>query len=180
MKKMKRSSQILIGSISILLLWCIGAFSYGYMFIDIEFSPISDFLPNIVMLAMPVLLIILAFVGKRNNLKALYFSGVLSVGLPLFAYYLSHIFSDDGNILSWIYGFTLGLILYPFHLLASSTFSGAWLGMLGFNTDLCAGLLVAGIILSFIIYKFAKTKIKEDSISVIPNDNKRNNFEIES
>lgn len=159
MKKIKRSRQILLGSISILFLWCIGALSYGcaYIFMGIEINPIFNLLPNIVFLAIPVSLLILAFVAKRNNLNALYFSGVVSVGLPLLAYYLSHIFSDDGNILSWIYGFTLGLILYPFHLLAYSTFSGVWFGMLGFDTDLCATILIVAIILSIIIYKLSKT-----------------------
>lgn len=174
MKKMKPIIQILIGSISIFLLWLAGAFSYEYTFMSfgVEINPIFDFLPTIVVIALPFLLSIYAFVGKRNGLKALYFSALISVWLPIFAFILSHIFNDDGNILCWIYGFTLGIVLHPFHRLAWSTFDGVWLGDFGFDPDLCAGFLVVAIILSFIIYKFAKTKIKAGVLTeAVPNDN---------
>lgn len=162
MKKFKLGFQIAIGFVSILLLWCVGAFCYEYTFLsfDVEVNPIFDVLPNIVLLGIFTLLLIFAFIGKRKGFKALYFSALLSTWLPIFAFILSHIFNDDGNILCWIYGFTLGLILHPFHRLAWSTFDGVWLGEFGFNPELCAVFLIAGIILSFLIYKFVKTKGK--------------------
>lgn len=163
MKKFKLLIQITIGFISILTLWCVGAFSYEYTFasFDVEVNPIFDVLPNIVLLGIFALLLIFAFIGKRKSLKALYFSALISTGLPILAFILSHIFNDDGNILCWIYGFTLGLILHPFHRLAWSTLDGVWMGKLGFNPEFCAVFLIAGIIISYIIYKFVKTKIKE-------------------
>ena len=162
MKNFKLGFQIAIGFASILLLWCVGAYCYDYTFssFDLEDNPIFDVLPNIVLLGIFTLLLIFAFIGKRNDFKALYFSALLSTWLPIFAFILSHIFNDDGNILCWIYGFTLGLILHPFHRLAWSTFDGIWLGEFGFNPELCAVFLITGIILSFLIYKFVKTKEK--------------------
>lgn len=162
MKKLKLGFQIVIGFASILLLWCVGAYCYDYTFssFDVEVNPIFDVLPNIVLLGIFALLLIFAFIGKRKGFKALYLSALLSTGLPMLAFILSHIFNDDGNILCWIYGFTLGLILHPFHRLAWSTFDGVWLGEFGFNPELCAVFLIVGIVLSFIIYKFVKTKEK--------------------
>ena len=163
MKKLKLGFQIAIGFASILLLWCVGAYCYECTFLsfEVEVNPIFDVLPSIILLGIFALLLIFAFIGKRKGFKALYFSALLSAWLPIFAFILSHIFNDDGNILCWIYGFTLGLILHPFHRLAWSTFDGVWLGEFGFNPELCAAFLMAGIIISVIIYKFVKAKIKE-------------------
>jgi hypothetical protein len=98
------------------------------------------------LLSMPLLLMIFAFTGKRKDFKVLYFSSVIGVWLPVLAYICSCVFSDDGNILVWIYGFTLGLLFYPFNRLAWSTFGGIWTGDFGVNPDFCAGFLVVGIV----------------------------------
>ena len=143
-----------------LLLWCIGAISYYYSFTNFEIylNSIFYYLPNIVIIAMPVLLFAFAYIGKRNNFKVLYLSSLLGVWLPILAFICSCIFSDDGNILCWIYAFSLGLLLSPFHRLAWSTFDGVWIGDFGMNPRFCAGLLVVSIVLSYIIFKFVKTK----------------------
>ena len=174
MKKteIKKIAQILIGVISVLLLWCVGAFAYEYAFMSFEdVDYIFHVLPGMVIILMPVLLMVYAVVGKRNGLKALYFSAVISVWVPVLAFILSHFFSDDGNILCWVYGLTLGMVFYPFHRLAWSTFDGVWLGSLGYNPEFCAFLLVVSIILSFIIYKLVKTRTKSKRALCCDNDN---------
>ena len=143
-----------------LALWCIGAISYQYFFEDFEFylNSIFYYLPNIVIIAMPVLLLVFGIIGKKYNLQVLYFSALLGVWLPVLAYICFSIFFDDGNILCWIFGFTLGLLLSPFHRLAWSTFDCVWTGDFGVNPDFCAGLLVVGIVVSYIIYRYTKPK----------------------
>ena len=122
--------QGIFGLAVILLLWGVGAVSHHYHCenFEIYYNSIFYYLPNIVLLAMPVFLLIFAFIGKRYNFKVLYFSALLGVLLPVFGFIGFCIFSDDGNILSWIFAFTLGLLLSPFHRLAWSTFDGVWTG----------------------------------------------------
>ena len=176
MKKINTTVQIIIGIVSILLLWCIGAFSNEYAFMsDEDVNSVFYVLPSIVMVLMPALLMVYAFLGKRKGMKEMYFFAVLSVWLPVMSYIGSCIFSDDGNILCWIYGLTLGLVSYPFGRLAWSTFEAAWLGPFGFDTDLCAGILVVSIALSYVVYKITKTKEKA-SIGVSQENEKSDDF----
>ena len=122
--------QGIFGFAVILLLWGVGAVSHHYHCenFEIYYNSIFYYLPNIVLLAMPVFLLNCNFIGKRYNFKVLYFSALLGVLLPVFGFIGFCIFSDDGNILSWIFAFTLGLLLSPFHRLAWSTFDGVWTG----------------------------------------------------
>lgn len=145
---------------AMIMLWCVGAICHQYSFEDFEayISSVFYCVPNIVLVSMIVLLLIFAYIGKRKDLKVLYFSSLIGVWLPVLAYICFSIFSDDGNILCWIFGFTLGLLLSPFHRLAWSTFDCVWTGDFGVNPDFCAGLLVVGIVVSYIIYRYTKPK----------------------
>ena len=162
MKIFKSIISGIIGFASIISLWIVGGASHQYTHssFDIASDSIYDVLPTIVIFAIPVFLLIYSFVSKKLNLKLLYFSALAGVGFPLLAYIFSCVFSDDGNILSWIYAFTIGLLFHPFHWLAWSTFNGVWFGAFGFSSEFCAGILVAATILSLIIYRFTKTKSK--------------------
>ena len=164
-KNMRNVHQAVAGFGIMLLLWCIGALCYEYAFKDFDayLGSVFYYLPNIVMVTMVVLLLGFARIGKKKDLKVLYVSSVIGVWLPVFAFICSCIFSDDGNILCWIYGFTLGLLLSPFHHLAWSTFDCVWTGDFGVNPHLCAGLLVVGIALSYVIYRKIKGK-KNDAL----------------
>lgn len=139
-----------------LLLWCIGAICYEYSFKDFEayLGSVFYYLPNVVLITMVALLLAFAYIGKKKDCKVLYFSSVIGVWLPVLAFICSCVFSDDGNIICWIYGFSLGLLLSPFHRLAWSTFDGVWLGPMSINPNFCAGILVVGIVFSYMIYKF--------------------------
>ena len=160
MKKIKSVILGIIGFVSIISLWIIGAASYQYMLssFDIVSDSIYYMIPTIVIFAIPVFLLIYSFISKKLNFKSLYFSALAGVCFPLLAYIFSHLFSNDGNILSWIYAFTIGLIFHPFHWLAWSTFSGVWLGDFELSTNLCATIIGITVILSLIIYKITKTK----------------------
>lgn len=157
--------QGIAGFGAMLALWCVGAFSYNYTFcnLDIEANSIYYFLPGIALATMFCLILFFGFIGKTKDMKVLYFSAVIGVWLPVLSYICSCIFSNDGNIICWIYGFSLGLLLHPFHRLAWSAFGGVWLGDFALDSDFCAGLLIVGIVLSYIIFRFV-------------NNNKRNNM----
>ena len=165
MKTFKSIILGIIGFVSIISLWIAGGASHQYMLssFDLASDSIYYMLPTIVIFAIPVFLLIYSFVSKKLNLKSLYFSALAGVGFPLLAYIFSCVFSNDGNILSWIYAFTIGMIFHPFHWLAWSTFSGVWLGDFDFSTDFCAGILLIAIILSFILYKKIKPKKEVDT-----------------
>lgn len=160
MKTFKSIILGVVGFASIISLWVVGGASHQYMLssFDIASDSIYYILPTIVIFAIPVFLLIYSFVSKKLNLKSLYFSALAGVCFPLLAYIFSCVFSNDGNILSWIYAFTIGMIFHPFHWLAWSTFKGVWFGDFGFSPDFCAGILVVAIILSFILYKKIKPR----------------------
>ncbi|MBR2876963.1 MAG: hypothetical protein IKC01_07485 [Clostridia bacterium] len=168
MKKMGTTLQSVIGFTSIFVWWCVGALCYEYTFVNFNFDAnrIFHILPTVSLIVIFVLPSIFSFIAKRKGLNALYYSALVGVGLPTLAYWGSHIFSDDGNILSWIYYFSLGLLLYPFHRLACYTFDGV--GLL--YPDRCAPFLVVGVILSFVIFKKVK-KEKTKAITEVAQDN---------
>ncbi len=142
----------IVGFGVMLALWCAGAFCYEYSFENGAFVNKYDIVPTIIVFAMPVLLLIATVVGKKLELKTLYYSSLIGVGLPVLSYFLFCLFSDDGNILSWIFGFSLGLLLTPFHFLAWRTFEGVWLYPFGISSEFCAGLLAFSVIVSVFLY----------------------------
>ena len=93
----------------------------------------------------------------------MYISALSATAIPVLASIISAIFSNDGNILTWIVGLTIGLILYPFGRIAYELFDGvnsfyfvyldSWID----NSTIIV-LLVVAIIISLILYKSIKPK----------------------
>lgn len=123
MKKINSTIQFLAGALSILLLWCVGGFAnMAYFNYDMPvYTPIVS-LAAVALIA--ILLFVFTFVCKYKSLNAMYMGAVTATALPVLSNLLLSIFSDDGNILSWIFAFTLGIVLYPFGRLAHEAFDG--------------------------------------------------------
>ncbi len=159
-KAVSNVTQAIVGFGVMLALWCVGSYCYDYTFenFTLENNSIFDTLPTVIIFLMPVLLLIATVVGKKIQLKTLYFSSLIGVGLPVLSCFLFSLFSNDGNILSWIFAFTLGMFLSPFHSLAWRTFDGVWLYPLGISPDFCAGMLTVSVIVSVILFKIMKPR----------------------
>lgn len=170
MKKLNPYIQFVIGFFSIMLLWCIGALFNTYSVdiwcsenIDTEELIFSCIAPMLTIILIPIVLLIFTVVCKRKSLKVMYISSLVATIIPVFSCILSMIFSNDGNILTWIVGLTIGLILYPFGRIAYELFDGVdsfyyvYLG--GFlDRSTIIGFLVVAIIISLILYKKIKPK----------------------
>lgn len=125
MKIIKNIGLSAAGFFIMMSLWLIGSLTNNYIFHTFDVFP--DFfikIPLYIACAMQVLLIVFSVIGKRFNLKALYISALVGTMVPVITYFCGSIFSNDGNILSWIYGLTLGLLLYPFGRMAYGLFDG--------------------------------------------------------
>ena len=170
MSKTKFAIQLIIGFLPIVALWCIGWY-FGDIFneLDQEFYVenenivLSAVVPFTVVQVIPVLLCFVTIIGKRYNFKALYISAVVGVALPIVATALSQVFSNDGNILSWIYGLSIGLFLYPFGQMAMGTFDGVSSYYFiykdkFFEDEHLILFYVVVIVLSIILYSAIKTK----------------------
>ena len=169
MKKLNPVIQFIIGFFSIMLLWGIGALVNTYTVdmwlsenIDTENLLFSCIVPMITVILIPVILLVLA---KRKSLKVMYISALIATIVPVVSRILLMIFSDDGNILTWIFGFTIGLVLYPFGRMAFELFDGVssfffvYLGSSWVDDSTIIVFLVIAIILSLILYKKKRTKI---------------------
>lgn len=163
MKKTNQIIQFLVGSLSILLLWCVGGFAnMAYFNYDMPvYTPIAS-LVAVALIA--VLLFVFTFVCKYKSFNAMYIGAVIATALPVLSYFLSSIFSDDGNILSWIFAFTLGIVLYPFSRLAHETFDGissfyfCFVDERFIEPQSIAFKLTIAIIISVILYLIIKPK----------------------
>ncbi len=167
MKIIKNIGLSVAGFFTMMALWLIGSLTNDYIFRTFDDFP--DFfikIPMCIACAMPVLLIIFAVVGKRFNLKALYISAFVGMVLPVIGCMGQFIFSDDGNILSWIYMFTIGLMLSPFSQLAFSVFDGVdsyffvYHDMF-FERDYAVAVLMAFAVTSVIIFLVVKKRNKK-------------------
>ncbi len=129
---MNRSNKIVesaIGFVPMLLLWLIGSLSNKSFYVDMFTADRGilypgAIIPVVVICLMPVLLQICAVLGKIFDSKLLYISAIIGMGLPAIATLLFDMFSNDGNVLSWIFSFTIGIPLIPFGRLADSVFEG--------------------------------------------------------
>ncbi|MBE6800623.1 MAG: hypothetical protein E7529_05415 [Ruminococcaceae bacterium] len=170
MRKVNPYIQFVIGFFSIMMLWMIGGlFSADFMFdwccenIDTDELVFSCIIPMITVILIPVVLLAFTIICKRKSLKVMYISALSATAIPVLASIISAIFSNDGNILTWIVGLTIGLILYPFGRIAYELFDGvnsfyfvyldSWID----NSTIIV-LLVVAIIISLILYKSIKPK----------------------
>lgn len=168
---MNRKNKIIesaIGFVPMFLLWLIGSLAYKNFYVDMFTNDkneihIGAIVPMIVLCIMPVWLQIFAIIGKAFNLKLMYVFAAIGMGLPAAATILSDIFSNDGNILSWIFAFTIGLPLIPFGRIAFSAFEGAdsfsYIYMNRFleYNEVCRIYLFA-IVISVFLFLIIKTK----------------------
>ena len=122
MKRMGKIPQLLIGITPPIIFWIVAGILQDDLFImeffedfDIYLTHISlfDTISVIMFPCMFLWLYLWSFIGKRFNLDYIYYGSLIGVLLPAVSAFVSTFFLDDGNILSWIYMFTIGLILYP-------------------------------------------------------------------
>lgn len=175
MKKLNPYVQFVIGFFSIMLLWGIGA-SFNIPFIDnwcydnIDTDELifSCIVPFVTAILIPLVLLAFTIICKRKSLKVMYISAVVATVIPVFSSVLSMIFSNDGNILTWIVGLTIGLVLYPFGRMAYELFDGVnsfyfvYLDSFIENSTIIVFFVVA-IIISLILYKKIKAKKVKDT-----------------
>ncbi len=170
MKKLNPYIQFVIGFFSIMLLWGIGALFNTYSVniwcqenINTEKLIFSCIVPMITAILIPINLLVFTIICKRKSLKVMYISALSATAIPIFASIISAICSNDGSILTWIVGLTIGLVLYPFGRMAYELFDGvnsfyfvyldSWID----NSTIIVFLVVA-IIISLILYKSIKPK----------------------
>ena len=167
MKIIKNIGLSLAGFFAMMALWLIGFSANEYT--SNTFDDYSEFLGKIPLYnayVIPILLLIFAVIGKRFNLKALYISALVGTVIPVITYFCGSIFSNDGNILTWIYGFTLGLLLYPFGRMAYGVFDGVQSYFFVFHDRFFEGesvafaMLVVAVI-SVIIFLVVKKRNKK-------------------
>ena len=168
MKKLNPYIQFVIGFFSIMLLWGIGALFNTHSVdiwcsenIDTEELIFSCIVPMITAILIPIVLLIFTIICKRKSLKVMYISSLVATIIPVLSCVLSMIFSNDGNILTWIVGLTIGLVLYPFGRMAFELFNGvnsfyfvyldSWI-----DNGTIIGFFVVAIIISLILYKAIK------------------------
>ena len=90
MKTLKKAPQILIGIIPVMLLWLISCIFQDDIFVTTLFKNIiknedivlSAIIPAVTFFCMIIFLFFCAIVGKRFNLKYMYYSALLSVAIP--------------------------------------------------------------------------------------------------
>ena len=170
MKKLNPYIQFVIGFFSIMLLWGIGALfntysvdTWCYENIDTEELIFSCIVPIVTAILIPIVLLVLTIICKRKSLKVMYISALVATALPVLSSIISAIFSNDGNILTWIVGLTIGLVLYPFGRMAFELFDGvnsfyfvyldSWI-----DDSTIIGFFIVAIVLSVILYKVIKPK----------------------
>lgn len=167
MKKVNPVIQFIIGFFSIMLLWGIGALVNTYT-VDMWLIDTGNLISSCkvsmaVVILIPALLIIITVISKRKSLEVMYASALTATALPVLSSVFSMLFSDDGNILTWIFAFTIGLVLYPFGRMAFEVFNGVesfyWVYKDAFIEDsTIIVFLVVAIIISLILYKKIKHK----------------------
>lgn len=132
MKTLKKAPQILIGIIPVMLLWLISCIFQDDIFVTTLFSNIlkneeivlSAIIPAVTFFCMIIFLFLCTILCKRFNLKYMYYSALLGVAIPAISIVISNFFPSSGTTLSYLFGLTIGLILYPFGRLANFSFEG--------------------------------------------------------
>ena len=171
MKKIGKTPQILIGITPPIIFWIVAGTLQDDLFIMEYFEDFDifshTFLFNTISVIMfPCMFLWLylwSFIGKRFNLDYIYYGSLIGVLLPAVSAFVSTFFTDDGNILSWIYMFTIGLILYPIGRLAYFSFDALdfdiWL-----ESDTLSIIIIITALLSLPIFKCIKKKnLKNDN-----------------
>ncbi len=169
MKRMGKIPQLLIGITPPIIFWIVAGILQDDLFImeffedfDIYLTHISlfDTISAIMFPCMFLWLYLWSFIGKRFSSDYIYYGSLIGVLLPAVSAFVSNFFLDDGNILTWIYMFTIGLILYPIGRLAYFSFDALdfdiWL-----ESDTLSIIIVIIALLSLLIFKHIKKKQRE-------------------
>ena len=168
MKRMGKIPQMFIGITPPIIFWIVAGILQDDLFIMEYFEDFDIFshtflFDTISFFMFPCMFLWLylwSFIGKRFNLDYIYYGSLIGVLLPAASAFVSTFFTDDGNILSWIYMFTIGLILYPIGRLAYFSFDALdfdiWL-----ESDTLSIIIVIIALLSLPIFKHIKKKQRE-------------------
>ncbi len=168
MNRLNKFIEGAIGFVPMFLFWFIGSLSYKSFYADMFTADrsvlhLGAVIPMAVIVAMPFLLQMYAVIGKVFNLKLMYIFATIGMGLPAAATLLGHVFMDDGNILSWIFAFTIGIPLIPFGRIAHSVLEGAdsfcYMYMNRFlEYNYVCRIYLFAIVISVILFLLVKTK----------------------
>ena len=171
MKRMGKIPQMFIGITPPIIFWIVAGILQDDLFIMEYFEDFDifshtflfDTISVIMFPCMFLWLYLWSFIGKRFNLDYIYYGSLIGVLLPAVSAFVSTFFLDDGNILTWIYMFTIGLILYPIGRLAYFSFDALdfdiWL-----ESDTLSIIIVIIALLSLPIFKRIKKKnLKNDN-----------------
>ncbi|NMP37977.1 MAG: hypothetical protein GX051_07660 [Clostridiales bacterium] len=120
---MRKSVQVIIGAGSIVTLWIINMLVCNYLSEYLLFKDFTydsylfyDLLSSVLLMLPPVVTLAICIIGKFKNMLCMSLSAFIALTYPLVYIIFSSIFSDDGNIFSWIYAFTIGILFLPLSL----------------------------------------------------------------
>ena len=176
MKTTGKIKQCFIGAMPIILLWVLATVSQD----EVLVTPIYDTLeattfknfdvvlyPIIPSISLGVILIwnfSSAIIGKKYDLKYMYYASLISAVVPTATFLFGFMFSDDSNILAWMFWLTIGLILLPFGCLANYCFEGAsdfsfcYLNVDSYS-EIFAVIAFVVMLISLVVFKNVKAKL---------------------
>ncbi len=167
MKTSTKTIQFFIGVIPVGIFWIVAGTLQDDLFIMEYFEDFDIFSHTLLFNTISVImfpcmflwLYLWSFIGKRFNLDYIYYGSLIGVLLPAVSAFVSTFFTDDGSILTWIYMFTIGLILYPIGRLAYFSFHAVPFGLdLFLDYDGLSIIIIVIALLSLPIFKHIKTK----------------------
>lgn len=171
--------QIAMGAFPIMLLWCIAS-HYGELYSDVYLDSSATKLAVNCLNSLgiiPVVLIASAFIYKRYSMKISFITSVVVIVLPVIGVVCNDAFSDDGNILSWIFAFTLAIPMYPFVVVGCNVFEcGNWYcsatgrGYLDYDLMyLCFFnlIMISVLIFTLVKSKEIKTSVEQKTIGTV-------------
>ena len=165
MKRTRKIPQTFIGITPPIIFWIVAGFLQDDLFIMEYFEDFDifshtflfDTISVIMFPCMFLWLYLWSFIGKSFNLDYIYYGSLIGVLLPAVSAFISTFFLDDGNILSWVYMFTIGLILYPIGRLAYFSFDSiSFVTDIWLESNTLSIIIIVIALLSLPIFKHIK------------------------
>ena len=178
MQNIGKVKQYFMGATPVILLWVLATISQD----EVLVTPIYDTLeattfknfdvvlyPIIPLISLGVMLIWLfssAIIGKKYDLKYMYYATLISAVVPTATFLFGFMFSDDSNILAWMFWLTIGLILIPFGCLANYCFEGVsdfffcYLNVDSYP-EIFAVIVFVVMLISLVVFKNGNKKLSE-------------------
>lgn len=178
MQNIGKVKQYFMGATPVILLWVLATISQD----EVLVTPIYDTLeattfknfdvvlyPIIPLISLGVILIwnfSSAIIGKKYDLNQMYYATLVSSIVPTVTFLFSFMFSDDSNILAWMFWLTIGLILIPFGCLANYCFEGVgdfffcYLNV-DFYPEIFAVIAFVVMLISLVVFKNGNKKLSE-------------------